>query len=327
MSSTSGEGSFEAEQEVSAFDAYSGEELEFAIEAACLLADAQVIDDLQTYPVVFDAGAGRISIVGGALDEDLESLTLLNLVVGEPNARLTLAQVRAAADQSVRLYRQAGRVAQLSSIPSELQELARQIEAAQDHISWIRLVLVTRGVAPAKSLDDYVIEGTNVRIDVFDTIRLNRAAGSAISREDIEVNFEDLIGCPISCSAVRQSEHAEFDTYLAAIPGNALSAMYAEYSTRLLELNVRAFLGVRGKKTANAGLRETLLNAPSHFLAYNNGIAPSNRGIKHLGCSLRTICSLAKIYPAYRFCRTFHDSLWLDAGASVSLPTKYWYAQ
>lgn len=272
MSSSSGEDSFEAELAVSAFDAFSDEELEFAIDAACLLADAQVIDDLQTYPIVFDAGAGRISIIGGALDEDSESLTLLNLVVGEPNARLTLAQVRAAADQSVRLYRQAGRIAQLTSIPSELQELARQIEAAQDHISWIRLVLVTRGVAPAKSLDDYVIEGTNVRVDVFDSIRLSRAAGSAVSREDIEVDFEDLIGCPISCLAVRESEHSDFDTYLAAIPGNALCSMYAEYNTRLLELNVRAFLGVRGKKTANAGLRETLLKAPGHFLAYNNGI-------------------------------------------------------
>jgi hypothetical protein len=67
--------------------------------------------------------------------------------------------------------------------------------------------------------------------------------------------------------------------------------MYAEFNTRLLELNVRAFLGVRGKKTANAGLRETLLKEPGHFLAYNNGIVatvdaleltPDRLGIKSM---------------------------------------------
>ena len=42
--------------------------------------------------------------------------------------------------------------------------------------------------------------------------------------------------------------------------------------TRLLDLNVRAFLGVRGRKSVNAGLRRTLLQEPGHFLAYNNGI-------------------------------------------------------
>lgn len=272
MSSNSGESFLKAGLAASEIDVFSDGELQFAIDAASVLADAQVIDDLQIYPAIFDSGAGKTSIVGGTLVEDTESLTLFNLVVSEPSARLTLAQVRAAADQAVRLYRQAGRIAQLTGIPRELQEFASQIEATQDHISWIRLVLVTRGVAPAKSLDDYAIEGTNIRVDIFDSIRLNRAAGSTMSREDIEVDFEDLIGSPLSCLAVRESEHSDFDTYLAAIPGNALSSMYAEYNTRLLELNVRAFLGVRGKKTANAGLRETLLKEPGHFLAYNNGI-------------------------------------------------------
>lgn len=92
------------------------------------------------------------------------------------------------------------------------------------------------------------------------------------SREDINIDFEHLIGSPLSCLTVNERENSDFDTYLAAIPGNALCLMYSEYSTRLLELNVRAFLGVRGKKTANAGLRETLLKEPGHFLAYNNGI-------------------------------------------------------
>lgn len=291
MLSSSGENLLSPELAVSDFDTFPDEEIDFAVDAAGLLADAQVIDDLQIFPSVFDSGAGKASIVGGYLDEDAEALTVFNLIAAEPNARLTLAQVRNVADQSVRIYRQASRVSQITSIPPELQEFSRQIDAAHEHISLIRLVLVTRGVAPAKSLEDYVIEGTKVRVDIYDSIRLSRAAGSSVSREDIEVNFEELTGSPLSCLAVRERDGSDFDTYLAAIPGNALCSMYAEFNTRLLELNVRAFLGVRGKKTANAGLRETLLKEPGHFLAYNNGIVatvdaleltPDRLGIKSL---------------------------------------------
>jgi hypothetical protein len=153
MLSSSGENLLSPELAVSDFDTLSDEEIDFAVDAAGLLADAQVIDDLQIFPGVFDSGAGKASIVGGYLDEDAEALTVFNLIAAEPNARLTLAQVRNVADQSVRLYRQASRVAQITNIPPELQEFSRQIDAVHEHISLIRLVLVTRGVAPAKSLE------------------------------------------------------------------------------------------------------------------------------------------------------------------------------
>ena len=39
---------------------------------------------------------------------------------------------------------------------------------------------------------------------------------------------------------------------------------------RLLEANVRSFLSVTGK--VNRGIRDTLINNPEHFMAYNNGI-------------------------------------------------------
>jgi hypothetical protein len=56
------------------------------------------------------------------------------------------------------------------------------------------------------------------------------------------------------------------------LPAPLLADVYEKYGTRLLELNVRAFLGVRGRKSVNAGLRRTILEEPGHFLAYNNGI-------------------------------------------------------
>jgi AIPR protein len=76
------------------------------------------------------------------------------------------------------------------------------------------------------------------------------------------------------------SEHFDYDAYLAAIPGAILADVYEKYGTRLLELNVRAFLGVRGRKSVNAALRRTIQEEPARFLAYNNGIVATADNIE-----------------------------------------------
>ena len=254
------------------FDVVEDVDIQFALEAGEILADAQVIDDLQNFPASFDLGSGKISLIGGSINEEVETLTLLNQIPSQSETRLTSGNVRTAVEQTIRFYRHATRIAEMQEGPTELIEFASKISKFNENISIIRVVIVTSGIAPSKSFDEFIVDGARVKTEIYDKKRMDRAAGYSISREDIDVNFEDILGCAISCLAVRRTEHSDYDTYLAAIPGNALFSMYAEYNTRLLELNVRAFLGVRGKKTANAGLRETLLKEPGHFLAYNNGI-------------------------------------------------------
>ena len=61
-----------------------------------------------------------------------------------------------------------------------------------------------------------------------------------------------------------------------------LADVYEKYGTRLLELNVRAFLGARGRKSVNAGLRShDPRSASASFLAYNNGIVATVDAIGH----------------------------------------------
>jgi hypothetical protein len=50
-----------------------------------------------------------------------------------------------------------------------------------------------------------------------------------------------------------------------------IASLYDEYSERLLEQNVRTFLQFRGK--VNKGIRNTIVNEPEMFFAYNNGIS------------------------------------------------------
>ena len=54
------------------------------------------------------------------------------------------------------------------------------------------------------------------------------------------------------------------------MPGQLIAQLYEQYGDRLLEQNVRTFLQFRGK--INKGIRNTIVNEPDMFFAYNNGL-------------------------------------------------------
>ncbi len=87
------------------------------------------------------------------------------------------------------------------------------------------------------------------------------------NREALSVNFEDLFGDSICVIKAADEEH--FESYLGVLPAQYLSTLYKQYSTRLLEKNVRSFLQFRG---VNKGIRETIRKEPEKFIAYNNGL-------------------------------------------------------
>lgn len=65
----------------------------------------------------------------------------------------------------------------------------------------------------------------------------------------------------------------EYEAYIGIIPGKLLADIYIEYGSRVLEGNVRAFLGTKSAKGVNNGIKRTINNEPSNFFTYNNGIA------------------------------------------------------
>ncbi|MDE5586880.1 MAG: AIPR family protein, partial [Bacilli bacterium] len=92
---------------------------------------------------------------------------------------------------------------------------------------------------------------------------------SSLGKESIEIDFSNLTKNGLSC--VKATDNEEYSSYLAIISGEVLANLYLEYGSRLLEGNVRSFLSVKGK--VNKGIRNTILNEPEMFFAYNNGIA------------------------------------------------------
>src|SRR5690606_12752573 len=132
------------------------------------------------------------------------------------------------------------------------------------------IVLLTDGIA-GKLNPSTEWRGKEVSYEAYDIIRLQRILGEGETRADINVDLATLMGAPVPCLHV-PTEGGEYDAYLTVLPGALLAKIYDQYGVRLLVLNVRAFLGLQERKSVNAELRRTIMEQPSMFLAYNNGL-------------------------------------------------------
>ncbi len=139
-------------------------------------------------------------------------------------------------------------------------------------ISRLRLYLVTDGLLSDRIRDwpEGSIAGISTEFHIWDIARFQAALSSRSGREALTVDFADIVdgGLPCLHASLNQSKYSG---YLCVIPGEALAKIYEIHGSRLLEGNVRAFLGKTGK--VNKAIRETALNNSEMFFAFNNGIS------------------------------------------------------
>lgn len=148
-------------------------------------------------------------------------------------------------------------------------ELATLIKLKKEEIIKYRFYIITDKILSkrVKNLKQEKIGDKIVDLNIWDLGRLYNLYASSQIKESIDIIFQSDTN--IQCiNAVNEDN---YKAYLAVIPGEVIADMYIEYGSRLLEGNVRSFLSTKGK--VNKGIRNTILNEPSMFFAYNNGIA------------------------------------------------------
>lgn len=92
--------------------------------------------------------------------------------------------------------------------------------------------------------------------------------------EPIVIDITENYGyAGIPCIKGNIGDNLGYEAYIAIIPGKLLADIYIEHGSRVLEGNVRAFLGTGGSKSVNSGIKRTINNDPTKFFTYNNGIA------------------------------------------------------
>ena len=139
------------------------------------------------------------------------------------------------------------------------------------HVNQLRLHYLTDSVITARGEPDLIApDGMELQLHRWDIVRLNRLQESDQEFEPIELDFIERYGRGLPCLPM-PCNSSEYSGYLAILPGSWLVDLYEQYSGSLMELNVRSFLQQKGK--VNRGIRKTILEEPSRFLAYNNGIS------------------------------------------------------
>lgn len=150
-------------------------------------------------------------------------------------------------------------------------ELATQLQNLGKKISRIRLHIFTNQSLSQKFKEEVFREVAGIPVErhIWDLQRLKAMYQSSRERESVEISLSDFGANGIPCIEAARTE--ELRSYLCVIDATLLADLFERYGSRLLEGNVRSFLGMKG--AVNKGIRSTIQDSPSLFFAYNNGIA------------------------------------------------------
>ena len=157
--------------------------------------------------------------------------------------------------------------------------LARYLFEHHSEIKSLNYILLTdaRISSRVKEINpsEYNIDYGN-RCEVWDIQRLYELESSGREREILEVDFTKYKSDGIECLCASTGE-ASLQSYLLVLPGRILADLYEKHGERLFEQNVRTFLQFRGK--VNKGIRNTIIQKPAMFFAYNNGLSATGEAV------------------------------------------------
>lgn len=165
----------------------------------------------------------------------------------------------------------AGRLSDKITESSPAYQLATTLHNARSNISCIRLHILSNQPLSARYKREArsSVAGVQTELHIWDLQRIHAIYSSGREREAVEINLSDFGTSGIPCIEASRTENAR--SYLCVIDGDVLANLFEHYGSRLLEGNVRSFLGMKGG--VNKGIRGTIQDKPGLFFAYNNGIA------------------------------------------------------
>ena len=153
-------------------------------------------------------------------------------------------------------------------------EVSDFIYRYEEKIQQIRVILITNTLL-SKSIESLNIsqndwvDSKDTVLDIWDIKRFYNNEMSQGDSESIKIDFNLEFNSPLPALSAH-IDTSDYQSYLCVIPGKVLAQLYQKYGARLLESNVRSFLQFKGK--VNQQMRNTIINNPDLFFAFNNGI-------------------------------------------------------
>ena len=158
---------------------------------------------------------------------------------------------------------------------SEVAEVVGTIneEFKNKNVSLIRFFVLSNGQLKTDYNSSSEIKIGDVDYDfefnVWDICAIRNSEIAAQHDGAIDIDFESEYAHSIEC--LELGENGGVKSFLAIMPAEILARVYKKYKTRLLDQNVRNYLG--GTIKVNKGMAKTLRDDPAMFFAYNNGIS------------------------------------------------------
>lgn len=256
---------------------------EFLALYANALTDAEEFDDFEQLPFEGVGPQNKRILIDGYFYDELEDCLA---IVACPFSDSIEAQSLTATDSEANFKRARAFVEESLSgfIQKNAEEsspgygLAIDIQKRYSNVSKYKFYLVTDMVMSTRirEIASTEIGKAVAEYHIWDIARLQALYASKTGKEDIIIDLTEFAEHGIPC--LMAGSNGEYTAYLCNIPGAILAKLYNTYGGRLLEGNVRSFLSAKGK--INKGIRNTILNEPEMFFAYNNGIAATAYDVK-----------------------------------------------
>ena len=256
---------------------------EFLVLYADALTDAEEFDDFEQLSYEGVGPQNKRILIDGYFYDELEDCLA---IVACPFSDSMEAESLTATDSEVHFRRARAFVEEsLSGFIQKYAEesspgygLAIDIQKRYSNVSKYKFYLITDMVMSSRirEIASTKIGNAVAEYHIWDIARLQALYASKTGKEDIIIDLTEFTEHGIPC--LMAGSNGEYTAYLCNIPGAILAKLYNTYGGRLLEGNVRSFLTAKGK--INKGIRNTILNEPEMFFAYNNGIAATAYDVK-----------------------------------------------
>jgi len=247
-------------------------EHKFTEEVGDMLVEAGELDDF----IRSSYKARGMKVDGYCFDEEYSNLNLIvTNWLGEsdvPIVKVTNTEVEKYFKNCTRFFQNCkSKLYTKIEIANEAFDLAKLIYELRDEIIGVRIFFITDGVTEKRAANVEIIDDIEFRYILWDIERILQFIENG-EKEEVVVDFNANGARPIPFLSSR-SNNDMYETHLAFVPGQVLANIYSQWGTKMLDMNVRVFLSARGN--VNKGIRDTIINEPEMFCAFNNGITVS----------------------------------------------------
>lgn len=156
-----------------------------------------------------------------------------------------------------------------------------QNQVQSGRLTQVRFFVISNGYAPeVLELEDAELEIIGKKVSTeyhfWDMNEIQKIENIRQNNKEIKIDLKDEYQTSLECIQV-QDEENNITSYLAIIPALTLAKIYDRHKVRLIDKNVRNFLG--GKVKVNKVMANTLIEKPNLFFNFNNGISSTAKEV------------------------------------------------